>query len=413
MKHVLLLILIITLTSYSQSILHVPSEYPTIQAGINAASNHDTVLVAPGVYYENIDFSGKNIVLGSNFLFTDDRTYISQTIIDGNQSGSIVSIANGEDSTCVLIGFTLQHGRRGIFCQNSSPIISNCIIKENSFFSHFDGGVGIECFNSSPTILRCAIIENSEISGIFGSGWAINLSSTTEIASPKIINTTIACNEEISGGRIRSINSTPIIINCIIWNNGGVSLLSNQVQPVVVYSDVEGGWAGEGNIDSYPMFSDTLNGDFTLSENSPCIDAGTALYILNGDTILNFPTNTYDGLAPDMGFIESPYPLGINEGLNQPKKFILSQNYPNPFNPTTKIKFTIPSVGTSRYSGTVSVQLKVYDVLGNEVATLVNENKPAGSYEVEFDGTDLISGIYFYRIEAGSFIKTKKMILIK
>ncbi|MCH7963543.1 MAG: T9SS type A sorting domain-containing protein [Bacteroidetes bacterium] len=161
------------------------------------------------------------------------------------------------------------------------------------------------------------------------------------------------------------------------------------------------------------MFSDTLNGDFTLSENSPCIDAGTALYILNGDTILNFPTNTYDGLAPDMGFIESPYPLGINEGLNQPKKFILSQNYPNPFNPTTKIKFTIPSVGTSRYSGTVSVQLKVYDVLGNEVATLVNENKPAGSYEVEFDGTDLISGIYFYRIEAGSFIKTKKMILIK
>ncbi len=218
MKHVLLLILTITLTSYSQSILHVPEEYPTIQAGINAASKHDTVLVAPGVYYENIDFSGKNIVLGSNFLFTGDTTYIYQTIIDGNQNGSIVLIVNGEDSTCVLIGFTLQHGSRGIFCQNSLPISSNCIIKENSFFSHFDGGVGIECFNSSPTILRCAIIENSEISGIFGGGWGINLISTTEIASPKIINTTIAWNEEISGGGIRSINSTPIIINCIICN---------------------------------------------------------------------------------------------------------------------------------------------------------------------------------------------------
>ena len=90
--------------------------------------------------------------------------------------------------------------------------------------------------------------------------------------------------------------------------------------------------------------------------------------------------------------------------------FELSQNYPNPFNPSTKIKITIPSVGTR---DRVSVLLKVYDVLGNEVATIVNEEKPAGSYEVEFKGNNLSSGVYFYQLRAGSFIQTKKMLMIK
>ena len=95
--------------------------------------------------------------------------------------------------------------------------------------------------------------------------------------------------------------------------------------------------------------------------------------------------------------------------------FRLEQNYPNPFNPSTKIKFTIPSVGTQR---AVSVQLKVYDVLGNELATLVNEVLPAGEYEVEFSvgrdsSPDISSGVYFYQLKSGSFIQSKKMILIK
>jgi len=93
-------------------------------------------------------------------------------------------------------------------------------------------------------------------------------------------------------------------------------------------------------------------------------------------------------------------------------EFKLYQNYPNPFNPTTKIKFTIP--GNVILSGAKNlVILKVYDVLGNEIATLVSEEKPTGRYEVEFYATDLSSGIYFYRLQAGSFVETKKMILLK
>jgi hypothetical protein len=97
-------------------------------------------------------------------------------------------------------------------------------------------------------------------------------------------------------------------------------------------------------------------------------------------------------------------------------EFKLEQNYPNPFNPSTKIKFTIPSVETTRR--VVFTTLKVYDILGNEIATLVNEEKPAGEYEIEFSvgrdsSPDIASGIYFYQLRAGTFIQTKKMILIK
>ncbi|MBE0570688.1 MAG: T9SS type A sorting domain-containing protein, partial [Ignavibacteriaceae bacterium] len=91
--------------------------------------------------------------------------------------------------------------------------------------------------------------------------------------------------------------------------------------------------------------------------------------------------------------------------------FYLGSNYPNPFNPSTKIKFTIPSVETTRR--VVFTTLKVYDVLGNEVATLVNEELAAGEYEVQFDGTGISSGIYFYQLKAGNFNETRKMILIK
>ncbi|HSL87709.1 MAG TPA: M20/M25/M40 family metallo-hydrolase, partial [Ignavibacteriaceae bacterium] len=90
--------------------------------------------------------------------------------------------------------------------------------------------------------------------------------------------------------------------------------------------------------------------------------------------------------------------------------FILEQNYPNPFNPTTTIKYSIPDVGTGLAP---SVQLKIYDVLGKEIATLVNEEKQPGVYEVVFDASNLPSGTYFYRLQAGETTETKKLSLIK
>ena len=93
-----------------------------------------------------------------------------------------------------------------------------------------------------------------------------------------------------------------------------------------------------------------------------------------------------------------------------PEEYSLSQNYPNPFNPTTTINYTIPSI-VSNYSS--SVVLKIYDILGKEVKTLVNEVKQPGNYKVQFDASELTSGIYFYTLKAGDFYQTKKLILLK
>jgi len=98
-------------------------------------------------------------------------------------------------------------------------------------------------------------------------------------------------------------------------------------------------------------------------------------------------------------------PTGVEQISEIPEKFNLEQNYPNPFNPATTINYQIIINDF--------VPLKVYDILGNEVANLVNEEKPAGSYEINFDASSLSSGTYFYKLQAGSFIETKKMILLK
>ena len=106
-------------------------------------------------------------------------------------------------------------------------------------------------------------------------------------------------------------------------------------------------------------------------------------------------------------WINAGSPVSVEEEsiLQSPITFNLYQNYPNPFNPTTSIQYQV--------SSNTQVSLKVYDVLGNEVETLVNEENPAGSYEVKFDAAQLSSGIYFYKLQAGSFVETKKMIYLK
>ncbi len=113
-------------------------------------------------------------------------------------------------------------------------------------------------------------------------------------------------------------------------------------------------------------------------------DSGTILKTTTGGVLTNF----------------------INTETEIPDRYFLSQNYPNPFNPKTIIKYKCSIFNF--------VTLKVYDVLGNEIRTLVNENKPPGNYRVEFDGADYPSGIYFYRLEVnGNIIDTKRMLLIK
>ena len=98
----------------------------------------------------------------------------------------------------------------------------------------------------------------------------------------------------------------------------------------------------------------------------------------------------------------------LNYGV--PTEYKLEQNYPNPFNPTTKIRYSIPSDSKREVS---NVMLKIYDILGNEVTTLINEEKKPGYYEVEFDASNYASGVYIYRLQSSSYVSTKKMIVLK
>ena len=137
------------------------------------------------------------------------------------------------------------------------------------------------------------------------------------------------------------------------------------------------------------LFTPT-SGDTTALLNIDCTEIGT----LNNIYLVGHNYNTT---------------VDVEEEINTklPTEFVLNQNYPNPFNPSTIISFQLPA--------TSNVTLKVYDILGNEVATLVNEYKQAGAYNVEFGikNVELSSGIYFYRLQVGDFVQTKKMILIK
>jgi hypothetical protein len=150
-----------------------------------------------------------------------------------------------------------------------------------------------------------------------------------------------------------------------------------------------------------------LSASLLYSQSSIVYDAGTNIDIGTGADVCA-ATITVNGTYSGNGtFCNAPVDVEREneEDLVIPKEFSLSQNYPNPFNPSTVIKYQLPISSL--------VILKVYDILGDEVATLANEEKPTGFYEVIFDASRLSSGFYIYKITAGNFVSTKKMILIK
>jgi hypothetical protein len=117
------------------------------------------------------------------------------------------------------------------------------------------------------------------------------------------------------------------------------------------------------------------------------------------------------GLFQDLGWtINDSITVDVNNEDAHPAEFMLAQNYPNPFNPETRIEYTI---GAGQAAGHENITIRVYDILGNELATLVNEQKAPGSYYVKFDGSSFASGVYIYKLSAGSFTQHHKMSLLK
>ncbi|KPK74963.1 MAG: hypothetical protein AMJ89_05125 [candidate division Zixibacteria bacterium SM23_73] len=227
--------------------IRIPKDYSSIQKGIDKAVDGDTILVAPGTYHENINFLGKKIVLASHFILKGDTTIISKTILDGSKSdnkdsASVVKFTSGEDSSSVIIGFTIQNGSGvlilkpdgygggGILCISSSPRIIHNIIKYN--FAYAYGG-GIYCQDGSPQIIQNIVRENS--TNFFGGGIFSNK------ASPKIDENTLQYNSAQygRGGGIHCYSDTGLIKRNLILDNtcylegGGVCCESSSVALII------------------------------------------------------------------------------------------------------------------------------------------------------------------------------------
>ncbi|UCH10766.1 MAG: right-handed parallel beta-helix repeat-containing protein [Fidelibacterota bacterium] len=193
---------LIFISTATATIINVPADYSTVQAAINGATPGDTVLVQPGRYVENINFMGKNIVVGSHIITTQDTAYISQTVIDGNGMGSVVEFENGEDSTAVLCGMTILNGSAP---ERGDPEIGNIL---------FPSGGGIFIIDSSPTLRDVHITENTA-EGYGGRGGGIYLGNSSTV----LMNVKIYGNSAKWGGGMVVLGGDPHLINVHIHDN--------------------------------------------------------------------------------------------------------------------------------------------------------------------------------------------------
>ncbi len=222
----------------SQTIINVPIDYPTIQAGIDTANPGDTVLVQTGTYFETINFKGKKITVASLFLISQDTSYISQTIIDANKRGAVATFNSGEDTCAILAGFTLQNGNGsdetyfwssgggGVFCHNSSPTIKHNRISNNSASL----GGGIFCMNSAPRLYSLNITKNQctiEDYWEGNSGGGIYCYNSSPLIKNVIVNKNLVNSFNLThqGGGIHiASDSHPVMINCTLSNNSSTGL---------------------------------------------------------------------------------------------------------------------------------------------------------------------------------------------
>jgi hypothetical protein len=252
--------------------------YDSIQEAIDAAGSGHEILVGRSMYCEKkINFKGKNLIVTSDDPY--DPAVVAATVINGGTHSPAVTFSGGEDANCVLAGFTITNGNAGIYCCGASPTITNCTLSGN--LASFGGGMH-NTDNSSPTVTHCIFSRNS--ASLMGGGMY------NDNSSPVVINCIFSGNSATyGGGGIGSASGGSVTLtNCIVWDNGPNQIFGGAA---VSYSDVQGGFAGEGNIDADPLFADPTKGDYHLKSQagrwnpesqtwvkddvtSPCIDAG-------------------------------------------------------------------------------------------------------------------------------------------
>jgi photosystem II stability/assembly factor-like uncharacterized protein len=426
----------------------------------------DTVSV-PGAYYKNIYFSNDGLIFisglnGALIKSTDGGNSfvkINQSLFnEGIASTSFIDSLTGYLSTNIFSPEIYKTTNGGIDFQNITPIGLNAYVtkihavsnnmavafSDNKILTTKDAGMNwyYSSYGPANTYVPADVYFKDSLNGIVGCGWNLMRETTNggELWTNRFLGTT---QEHIKSISFPDYDFGFYTTGEKLYKttNGGIDWIFfqnlNPFLSKIKFVDRLNG-IGLGNSLYYTNDGGLTWTDCAQIENTQFIDfdvkkngEGSVLMAIASNYILtsldlgvtfNFKIIPFEHLTsltmitPAKAFLYGYYGkliqyhnpdivLDITPEYIFQNNYTLSQNYPNPFNPSTKISWQSPINSHQT--------LKVYDVLGNEVATLLNEYKSAGSYEIDFNASSLSSGIYFYRLQAGSFIQTKKMILLK
>jgi len=340
----------------------------------------------------------------SDSLEIYDSEITNNTAATGAGGGIAVYLSNDVTINNIVLSDNSSSGPNypsggggAAFYRADNVLFENSTIANNVSNHNSGGGIffGSESGDASivvhATFNRLTLVNNSALSGgaIFCWSAILNLYHSTLAQNE-------ASNIEWSGGGLAShYVSRPNIISSLFYNNIPNSIKNGYPQtPVLVsYSLVQEWWAGSGNlIDINPLFCDPDSGDYSLAENSPCVGTGE-----DGANMGAFDIGC-DAII-----------LNISDEL-VPITYTLHQNYPNPFNPVTTLRYDLPE--------NAMINITIYDMLGREVKTLMDQTQDAGYRSVIWDATNdygkpVSAGIYLYQIQAGEYMQTKKMVLLK
>ena len=310
-----------------------------------------------------------------NLIVTDNSAAAGGGISIWRVSGPTLSNLIIQENTSEKYGGGLM-----IFTAVAS--VTDVTVSGNNCYTDDSFGGGIIINNSEVALTNVSVTDNT---ASFGGGMSVGNSDVT------LTHVTISGNTATTsgGGFLSTPFSNNTLTNSIIWNNSPESIYAFATT-TISYSDIQGGWGGEGNIDADPLFCNPDSSDFTLAENSPCVGTGES-----GVNMGAFGVGC-EALSTDKDVI--------------PLKYLLHQNYPNPFNPVTTLRYDLPEDAL--------VNITIYDMMGRQISTLVSSLQSAGYKSIQWNGTNdagqpVSAGLYMYTIQTGDFKQTKKMVLLK
>lgn len=366
---------------------------------IEGSTNYNAFLVnfskAYNTFYQFVKINGSNGYTCSPGSFTGKDA----KLIKGSYIGQ-----SGTSSNPGLL--TLSNQANSLYSVGKQPFI---ITNENANADGFDNMDGtIEKDNTTYLLTLGPIIASNTTYGF------------EDDIPPQTVHNPVEFNETMVSGVFSLSDNDTLLIGA----NGKYTTVDSKFQPLKYHVDLINASTMEIHRE---LFRDTINiedsvgieflrgyiinnisggtGQFYVQLFIDTTDAEDGEYMMagayaddtppEGDAPMNYKTKIFFENSSN----------SLSSGNQIPKNYELAQNYPNPFNPVTKISFALPKQGF--------VNVKIYDITGREIKTLVNEVKQAGYYTVDFNGSHLSSGVYFYRIQSGDFVQTKRMVLLK